>query len=251
MHAILAFIALMAASCLSYAQEDSTRVCTGPLARDARFASIAAKLPLAGISKVTFEMLANESLPTSRERKAIAEYVLARRDCNIIGEDFRTGHPPHLNALVSEFDNKIVAVLVDLYNKKVSYGAANKQLQAVNDEYRIKISAMLEQIRSERAAQQAAIQQAEKNRQAAQDRDEAARRDAQAQYEDAQRQANARQTELVRQQLLLQMLQKPLVTYRPLVPYQMQPLPPSAPVSRPRSTTTCSWVGSQWTCYSN
>jgi len=258
MNAILAFVALMIASFACFALDDASDSCDAASANDARFALIASKLPLAGASLVPFQMLANESRPNPKEQKAIAEYVSAHRECVRRAEAFRTRNPAHINAMLSEGENKIIAAFVDLYNKKLTYGAANRRLQAINDDYRIKIAFAMEQIRSGQAAaqqaerdRQTAAQQAERDRQAAQARDEAAQRAAQAQYEDAQRQADARQKDAIRQQLLLQMLQKPAVTYQPLVPYQMPTRPSTSMPVNPSTTTRCSWVGSQWTCYSN
>lgn len=238
--ALFAFLLVVATSC--FAQQDPSAVCNRDLAADARFASIADKLPLAGISEMTFEMLANEKSPNAKEQKAIADWVSSHKECTKLGEAFRQqNYPPQVIALLIEADNSVVAVAADLFNRKLTYGAANKRMQSNLDDFRNRLAAFVQQIKSQQEAQRQA-QDAEK---AAQQRDAAARQAAQDQAQQAQQaleaqqaQQRAAQADAARRQILMQMIQNNKPT--PIVPYQM-------PV-KPTYNTYCSRIGDQVNC---
>jgi hypothetical protein len=232
------------------APQDPAVACSRTLVAEPRFASIASKLPLANVLDISFEMLANESFPTPQERKAIAAWVPAHKECSKAGEAYRQqNYPPQLIAFLTEADNSGIVVVAELYNKKLTYGAANKRIQSIADDLRNKVAALVQQIQSQRAGEQQALQKAQEDQQATQKRDEAAqqashqrdeiaRQAAQQQYE----QAREDQELAARRQAALQfMLNNMRATQpAPIVPYQI-------PI-RPTTTTNCYRVGNQMNC---
>lgn len=241
------FAMLLAIATPCYAQQDPSIVCNRDLAADPRLTSIADKLPLAGISEMTFEMLANEKYPDAKERKAISEWVSSHKECVKTGETFRQqNYPPQVIALLIEADNSVVAVAADLYNRKLRYGEANKRFQSNLDVFRNRLAAIVQQITSQREAQQQA-QDAEK---AAQQRDSAARQAAQEQSQQALQAQQALEAQRARNQAELQAQQaeearRQAVMQQILRNMQTQPLPNPY---LPKSTTNCTAFGNQMNC---
>ena len=234
MKATLFAMLAIATSC--YAQQDPSIGCNRDLAADPRFASIADKLPLAGISEMTFEMLANEKSPNAKERKAISDWASSHKECTKLGETFRQqNYPPQVIALLIEADNSVVAVAADLYNRKLTYGAANKRLQSNLDDFRNRLAAIVQQIKNQREAQRqeaAARQAAKEQAQQAQQAQEAL----EAQRASNQAELQAQQADQARRQAVIQQLLR-----------NMQPQPLPNPYL-PKSTTNCTAFGNQINC---
>ena len=219
---MLRMLALYLLCCnLAHADLSSVIACNRQLVIDPRFAPITNKLPLGDVSDISFEKLAIKALPTKMESKLIAEWVEAKNVCFNLGLDYaeKTNYPPQLTALASEAKSRVTAVVASLYNGEFSYGTANKQLQSIADDYRNKLTALVEQIKSERLAQE---------------RDKTVQ-DNQAAALQQQAQADAQ-----RRLMLLNSMRLPPPT--PLVPYQI-------PV-RPVTNTNCQQIGNTWSCQS-
>ena len=225
------------------ADENPAPLCYKNLASEARFASIASKLPLADLRDISFENLANKAMPTAKERKLIADWVEARKPCFQIGiEHAKTTLPPQVSSLVIEADNNLTVVLASLFNKEISYGTANKKIQALADDMRNRITNVADQSRRENAAIDGAIAEAKSRR----DANEQNRRDSEARYEE-QRRANIEmqmqqqqaQADAERRQAAMQMLNN-------FKPYQM-PNPYQMPI-RPTVNTNCTQYGNQTSC---
>jgi hypothetical protein len=224
--------------------------CFKQLVTEPKFAPIANKLPLGDIRDISFPMLANKTMPTKKESNLIAEWVEAKKGCFAVGLEYaQKNYPPQFIPLATEANNRVIAVAASLYNKELTYGSANKKIQAIADDYASKLTAVAEQIKSERAAQQLAQEQAKKQQdiqaKAQQDNDrriaEQRQADADAQWQQQQAQADAQ-----KRQLGVQMLMNNMNNNRP-VPYQIVP----PPVLRPSVTTNCNQYGNQITCNSN
>jgi len=213
-------------------QQDPTIDCGRKLANEPRFAAIAAKLPLASMSDMTLEMLANQKRPTLPERKAIAGWVQAHEECIKAGQEYRQrNYPPQIIALVAQADDNVFRIAADLYSGTVTYGQANKRLLDVADDVRNKIAAIVEQIQNQSAAEQQAQKRAVEAQQAARQRDEAAQQAAQEQAaQEWQAQVKAAQRQAVVQMLL-----------RNMHPYQIRMPPPAI-------QTNCSRYGNQVSC---
>ena len=224
----------------AHAEENPAIACNQQLVTEPRFAPITNKLPLGDMSDISFEKLAIKAIPTKNESKLIAEWVEAKNVCFNLGLEYaKTNYPPQLTALAMEAKNRVTAVAASLYNGELSYGAANKQIQSISDDFRNKLTALVEQIKSERLVQEQAksVQDNQKAAQLENDRRYAAQQ--QAQF-DAQQQQQA-QADAQRRLMIFKSMQLPPPT--PLVPYQM-------PVRPPAINTNCQQIGNTWSCRS-
>lgn len=221
-----------------YADDNPAIACTQKLVTEPKFAPLANKLPLGAMSDIGFEKLAIKAVPTKKDSKLIREWAEAHGSCFNIGLEYaKTNYPPQLVALAIEANNREMAVAASLYNRDLSYGAANKQIQSISDDFRNKITALAEQIKSERASQQVAQEQAKK----AQDEKMGEQQERERQYaEQQQAQADAQ-----RRQLGLQLLQQQQQQQQNNYNQQMQIYQNRKPV-----TTNCNGTGTSWTCYS-
>lgn len=159
------------ASAICYAQQDPRIACVRELQNDPRFKSIAGKIPVAQIQDMKFQMLSDETLPNSQERKAIAELVDAHKQCIKVSETYRQrAYSLQINSILSESDNSMIAAAVDLYNRKLTFGKFNLLLQAIDTDARNKIAAATQQVKLRQEEEQAKRQseQAERARQEAQ-----------------------------------------------------------------------------------
>lgn len=217
----------------AYAEENPGIACTLQLATEPKFAPIANKLPLGDMSDISFEKLAIKAKPTKKESKLIAEWAEVHSSCFNQGLKYaKTNYLPQVVALAIEANNRETAVAASLFNKEISYGEANKQIQAIADDFRNKLTAVVEQIKSEQAAKKLA-----------KDTKDAAQWESDRRIlEQQQAQEDAQRRQLAGQILLNNMRNNQPAPFVPLVPYQM-------PV-RPSVTTNCSQVGNQWICNS-
>jgi hypothetical protein len=128
-HGMLLGLASVAAMQICQALDSGPMNCDEDPGTDPHFALIAAKLPIADGSKVTVQMLSDETKATDEERKQLSDFV----DGNTVCADglLRKKHwPPEVYAAAMENNQKFVVVLADLYSRKLTYGEANRQLKA-------------------------------------------------------------------------------------------------------------------------
>ncbi len=230
---------------VAFADENPAPLCYRELAAETHFASIAKKLPLADFREISFENLADKTLPTEKERKLIVEWVEARKPCFQKGLTYSNeNYPSQISAIAVEADNNLTAIIASLFNKEISYGAANKKIQAVVDGVRNRVTIIMDQIRRENNAKDEAIAQL----QIQHDNQERIQRDIEKRFEEQMRanseirmQQQQAQANYERRQHAIQML-KNFQPYQAPAPYQI-------PI-RPNVTTNCSQIGNQWTCNS-
>jgi hypothetical protein len=218
--------------CLCYGQEqiDPSIPCVRKLGDDPRFSLIAPKLPLGGFDKMTLQMLADQTKPTEVEREQISEYVLAKDECGKVGEQFRrANYPVEVNAALADAIDKGLALMADLYDRKLTYGEANKQTQSIASELRNKIASVIQRMKDEQAARQQTA-----NRQASEERATRAQEAMAAAQQEAVRQQQAT-AEQQRRQALLQFF---LNSYKPI---QLPPV-------RSPTQTNCIRAGNSINC---
>jgi hypothetical protein len=167
--------------------------CVRTLSRDPEYAEISTKLPLQDMNTVSFSMLADQSRPTVQERKEIASWFDARENCWKTSEPtLRALWPPEIVQISNEGSASLKAIGVELYNGKLTYGEANKEIEDLGNSIKARIIPIVKQFQADAAAQQAAEKQ-----QTAQRTEAAERQSAQQQaYADAQ----ANQAQALRQQ---------------------------------------------------
>lgn len=193
MRNVFLLVTLIASNALAQPEPNPARECQKALATETRFAALVKKIPIEDISKITFQMLADEKFPSPAERTAIAAWVDADKACFEAGIEWRRKNfPPQIIALATETNTNFYLIVVDLYNKKITYGAFNRRAQQAFNEFQSKFAAIVQQLQAQSAsrkeAQEAAIAEREAARVAADKHDADAKQVA---AERAQREANA------------------------------------------------------------
>lgn len=233
----------------AHADENPSIACGKKLVEEPKFSKIAKKLPLGDMRDITFEMLANKKTPTQQEINLIGEWVAEHQGCFKSGLEYaQKNYHPQLVALAIETNNKILVVAASLYGKELTYGAANTRIQSLADDFRNKITALAEQINSEKIAQELTKAEVKKRQEL---QEEAQRRNdrniaeqRQTEYYERQRQQQA-QENAQNQSLAAQFLMNNMNNRQST--YQVQPVP----VLRSSVTTNCIKNGSLISCNSN
>jgi hypothetical protein len=193
--------------------------CSALIVNDPQYAELARKLPLT--TGISFQMLADESLASEKERPLIASWYERNEACWRDSEGFRQARlPPEVVAMMDEGNATLQDIGVDLYNRKITFGEANKRIQELS----IGLSAKGAQIRKQYQAEMAAQQEVAREREARAQ----AYADARAAQQDAQRQQ--------RMALILNYMRA----------NQPKLLPPPSPP--PTYNTNCYTVGNATNC---
>lgn len=217
--------------------------CVKSFTAEARYTGIVARLPLSDFDHITFNMLADQSKPTPLEREAIAEWFDRRDACwKNTAEYRRSKWPSDFIELADQGDSGVKEIGVDLYNRKITYGDANKRLQDLGNAIKAKVALLVKQYQAQAAALQAqAADTAERQRAVAEQQQLQ-----QQQYADAQ----ARQDQALRQQraqaFLSYVQQQQLQQQQQQHQFQLQQLQQFAP--RPTYNTNCYTAGSNTNC---
>jgi hypothetical protein len=220
------------------ADEDPSIQCGRDLAAESRFDAIRAKIPMPDIRNISFEMLANDAIPTPPERRAIAAWFAGQDDCKERGSSWRESHyPAEVNSTAMAFFTQWQLLGIQLVKGKIAYSDANKRLAVMRDDYVAKLTEIMKQYKQELEAQQAqearqAQAAADKRAQTQRERDRETQRLSQAA---AEADARAEEQRLRRQQMILNYMQ----SNRYVLPMPRQP-----------TQTNCTTVGNQTTCTS-
>jgi hypothetical protein len=138
---------------------DPYLLCIWNLAADSRYSEIAAKLPLKDVTTISFSMLADESRPTVIERKEIGDWFDRREECVKAGEALhRAQWPPELFQLGNEGSAGLKAIGVELYNRKITFGEANRQIEQLGNSIKARMIPIIKQYQAELAAQKAEVE---------------------------------------------------------------------------------------------
>jgi hypothetical protein len=217
--------------------------CVKAFTAEPHYALIATKLPLADFDHITFNMLADQSKPTPLEREDIAEWFDRRDACWSSSAAYhKSNWPTDFVQLAEQGNIGVKDIGVDLYNRKITYGEANKRFQELGNEIKAKVAVLVKQYQADTAALQAqAADKAERQRALAEEQQLQ-----QQQYADAQ----ARQDQALRQQraqaFLGYMQQQQLQQQQQQHQLQLQQLQQYAP--RPTYNTNCYTAGGNTNC---
>jgi hypothetical protein len=162
---------------------------------DPQYQPIASKISLTSMTDINFQMLADNSQPTSKERQSIANLADAFTKCVNESNAFRRANynPEALSLLVQE-DTKILELKLDLYNRKLTYSKYNQSIKQIASQTKNQLETLADRLKAEQdrlKAEQAKQQDLSRAR-------AAAMRDAQ-QRQDQQRMADQRREEQRRQ----------------------------------------------------
>lgn len=213
--------------------------CMRTLARDPQYAEISAKLPLQDMNTISFSMLADQSLPTTKERKEITGWFDERDQCWKTQEaTLQSQWPPELFQLSNEGSAGIKSIGVELYNGKITFGEANSRIQQLGNSIKARIIPIVKQYQADIAAQKAAADQREQER-----KHDSERRIAQQQ---AYGNEQANEAEVLRQrraQMFLNYMNAAQQQQQENIRRQMQTLAP-----QPIYNTTCYSAGNSTNC---
>jgi len=104
--------------------------CAAQIAKDPLYAELAKKLPLKD-GQISPQMLANDSVAMGKELPVIKSLYKRHEKCWKDSADFRQLHlPPEVLKMVNDGGSAMFGIGADLYKQKISFGEANKRLQA-------------------------------------------------------------------------------------------------------------------------
>lgn len=200
--AVVLLIVLVWCQTSQSAEPPPAVTCFTDLADRPEFQLLAGKLALVITGQQTFVMLSDTSKPNVKEKTVIAKWVKAQQDCFVMFVDWRKQYnlTPALVALSDAEHSSFLNLTADLYNGKLTYGEYAKARADIRAQTQQQWAKVVQHLREQEAA------------------------------------ADEQRRNLAMQYLLNQ----PLPTYTPIVPYQM-------PI--PRTTTTnCYVMGNQMHC---
>jgi hypothetical protein len=184
---------------------------------DPQYLPLVGKISLTSMTDISFQMLADSTLPNAKERRAIANLAESYNKCASDGSSYRrSNYSNEVFNLLSQEDKRILDLKLELYNRKLTYGNYNSAIQQIVRDTRTRLEAMAESYRREEARKVAeheaeqARQKAEHARQQDMARSRAAaledakRRQDEQQRAEAAAQERARQVELNRRAELRQ-----------------------------------------------
>ena len=170
--------------------QDPRKECEAKLSNDNRLSVIGSKVSLNGPTEIGFAMLADQSLPSQSEQKAISLFADGVRKCAKDAEAFRQqNYSKEINIILSQFDTNFTDAAIELYNKKMTYGKFNTRLQQLDKDLNEKLASFAKQANSQKNEQD------EANRARADAMRDAQRRQDQARQADEQRVQQQRQAE--------------------------------------------------------
>jgi hypothetical protein len=138
---------------------DDYLTCVRTLTRDPKFAAINTKLPLQDVNSISFNMLADETRPTAQEREEIAEWFDEREGCwKQYAAAIQKEWPPELIQLSGEGIAGFKAIGADLYNRKLTYGEANRRIEELGNTIKARMIPIVKQYQADIAAQKAAAE---------------------------------------------------------------------------------------------
>ncbi len=170
--------------------QDSRKECEAKLSNDNRLSVIGSKLSLNGPTGIGFAMLADQSLPSPSEQKAISLFADGVRKCAKDDEALRQqNYSKEINTALAQFDASFMDLAIELYNKKITYGKFNTRLQQLDKDLSDKLTDLTKQASIQKNEQDQA------NRARAEAMRDAQRRQDQARQADEQRIQQQRQAE--------------------------------------------------------
>jgi len=118
---------------LMISQSDPRLSCQSKWISDSRFNALSEKISLNGLTDVSFQMLADTGLPTSKDQQTISTWADEFKKCIFESSSFRTNnYSKELNAILEKEDNALIDMTVQLYLRKITYGSFNTGSQQIS-----------------------------------------------------------------------------------------------------------------------
>jgi len=182
-------------------RQDPRIACQVAVEFDTRFAVLVSKMSLTGLTPPTFAMLANQSLPSAKEQQAISLLADEVKKCVTSSARYRAlNYAGELNSLLDKEDMALLDAYVDMFTKKINFGAYNKRVQQIGKESLSALTTLDERLKAEKVAQEEAFRRrfaAEKAAALEQKRRDDLRRQNEARQEAQARELARQQQELV------------------------------------------------------
>jgi len=105
------------------------------------------------------EMLANNRVPNKKEKEAIAIWVKEQKKCKQLGAELFKNANPEWVALINKAYSEMFFLAADLYGEKINYGAFAKGQVKINDDLKISMASLKQQLRQQDEAKQEAHSQ--------------------------------------------------------------------------------------------
>ncbi len=129
---------------------------------DPQYQPLASKISLTSMTDINFQMLADNSQPTPRERQVIANLAEAFTKCVNESSAFRrANYSPETISILAQEDSKILEHKLELYNRKLTYSKYNQlikqtvtQTRTILENLADRLKAEQERLKEEQAKQQ-------------------------------------------------------------------------------------------------
>jgi len=94
------------------------------------------KVALGNVDDQTLEILANDEVPTKKEKEVISLWAKARQACKQAGAEWRSqNYPATLIPIVDGYYSDFSSLMADLYAKKIGYGEFAKTRAKLEQEF--------------------------------------------------------------------------------------------------------------------
>ena len=138
-------------------RQDPRLSCQSRWEFDSRFAALATRISLTGLTDLSFPMLSNQSMPNAKEQQAIALLADEFKKCINQSSQYRSSnYSKDVNSLLEREDAAFLEAAIDLYAKKVNFGTYNQRVQQIAKDSRSSLTSLEQQMKSQKAAQEEA-----------------------------------------------------------------------------------------------
>jgi len=148
---------LLALFCTSVEAAMTEAECIDALATNSELAPLKDKVALGRVETQTFSMKTNTSRATVFDKPLIIKWVEAKKECTKQNPSLDK-LPPSLRTLLDQLWVQIEATALNLYEGKITFGEFAQQREAMNFEYKKKVSDEMARLKDAQQQSQAAMQ---------------------------------------------------------------------------------------------
>lgn len=133
---------------------DPSMECVDQLKSKDELQILMGKVALGSVDDQTLEILANDDVPTKKEKEVIPLWAKARQTCKKLGAEWRNNnYPPTLIPIVDGYYSDFTSLAADLYAKKISYGEFAKTRARLEQEFMKNMAIEAQLIRQQEQAE--------------------------------------------------------------------------------------------------
>lgn len=117
---------------------------------DPQYQPLAAKISLTSLTDINFQMLADNSQSTAKERQIIGNLADAFTKCVNESNAFRrANYNQEAISILAQEDSKILELKLDLYNRKLTYSRYNQSIKQIVNQTRTSLEALADRLKAE------------------------------------------------------------------------------------------------------